>query len=216
MMVGSRYRTAFDGLSTVDRRTCRSILHAQYEIKITEQNNCPEVHSKCICEISDAVLWLESLHLLLQWLALLDTIASRYWDPSHHETLTWEEMKVSYLANRHVSQIPRHQLEKKLEVRISEDINAYIYFLSFFFQKGDGPASAALHRYINLIHNELIKIIHPKNPKLPHNTYTPDHERKTCQQGLIPGRHTKPSCTRNRKTSHTPRPTKWSGSAHPC
>jgi hypothetical protein len=81
----------------------------------------------------------------------------------------------------------------------------------FFFKKETAPASASIDAYGHLLklnHNELTKIIHPKNPKPPHNTYTPDHERKTCQQGLMPGRHTNPSSTRNQETSHTPKPTK--------
>jgi hypothetical protein len=81
----------------------------------------------------------------------------------------------------------------------------------FFSEKETAPASASIDAYGHLLklnHNELTKIIHPKNPKPPHNTYTPDHERKICQHGLMPGRHTNPSCTRNREPSHTPRPTK--------
>jgi hypothetical protein len=80
-----------------------------------------------------------------------------------------------------------------------------------FFEKETAPASASIDVYgylLKLNHNELTKIIYPKTPKPPHNTYTPDHERKTCQHGLIPGRHTNPSYTRNRETSHTPRLTK--------
>jgi hypothetical protein len=38
-----------------------------------------------------------------------------------------------------------------------------------------------------------------KYPKPPRSTYSPDNERKTCQQSLVPGKHEEPSSTRNRK-----------------
>jgi hypothetical protein len=83
--------------------------------------------------------------------------------------------------------------------------------MSLFFEKEMAPASASIDAYdylLKLIHNKLTKIIHLKNLKPPHNTYTPDYERKICQHGLMPGRHTNPSSTKNQETSHTPRPTK--------
>jgi hypothetical protein len=81
----------------------------------------------------------------------------------------------------------------------------------FFFEKETAPASISIDAYghlLKLIHNEFTKIIHPKKPEATTQHLHTDHERKTCQQGHMPGRHTNPSSTRNRETSHTPRPTK--------
>jgi hypothetical protein len=46
------------------------------------------------------------------------------------ETLKWEEMKASSLTNRHASQIHGHQLEKKIEARISEVTTCIHFFFS--------------------------------------------------------------------------------------
>jgi hypothetical protein len=65
------------------------------------------------CEIYQMHYWGLRVYIYsLQWLVMLDTIASCSWDPFLHETVEWEDMKASALTNCHASQIPCHHLEK--------------------------------------------------------------------------------------------------------